>query len=108
VSETTTKKRTVKKATAAETTPAVQTGDRNSRKVRQGYVSSNKMQKTVVVKIERRTQHPLYGKIVIRSEKFKAHDEIGCDVGDLVEIMETRPISREKRWRVTRIVEKVK
>lgn len=78
------------------------------RKVRQGYVRSNKMAKTVVVAIERRTQHGLYGKVVIRSEKFKAHDEIGCDVGDLVEIMETRPISKDKRWRVTKIVEKVK
>lgn len=82
--------------------------ERSTRKVRTGYVSSNKMDKTVVVKIERRTQHPLYGKVVIKSEKFKAHDEMSCSVGDLVEIMETRPISKEKRWRVTRIVEKVK
>lgn len=81
---------------------------RPSRKVRQGLVVSNKMEKTVVVKIERRTQHPLYGKVVIRSEKFKAHDEIGCDIGDTVEIMETRPLSRDKRWRVTQIIEKVK
>ncbi|WKZ81587.1 MAG: 30S ribosomal protein S17 [Fimbriimonadaceae bacterium] len=66
------------------------------------------MEKTVVVSIERRIQHPLYGKVVRRTEKFKAHDEIGCDVGDVVEIMETRPVSREKRWRVTRIVQKVK
>ena len=62
----------------------------------------------MVVKIERRTQHPLYGKVVIRSNKFKAHDEVGCDIGDVVEIMETRPVSKDKRWRVTRIVEKVK
>jgi small subunit ribosomal protein S17 len=81
---------------------------RGTRKVREGIVVSTKMQKTVVVKIERRTQHPLYGKVVIRSNKFKAHDEIGCDEGDRVEIMETRPLSRDKRWRVTRIVEKVK
>lgn len=81
---------------------------RGSRKVREGLVVSNKMQKTVVVNIERRVQHPLYGKVVLRSKKFKAHDEIGCDVGDRVEIMETRPISRDKCWRVTRIVEKVK
>jgi small subunit ribosomal protein S17 len=81
---------------------------RGRRKVRQGLVVSNKMEKTVVVKVERRTQHPLYGKVVIRSEKFKAHDEIGCDEGDRVEIMETRPLSKQKRWRVTRIVEKVK
>jgi small subunit ribosomal protein S17 len=81
---------------------------RSIRKVRQGVVASNKMQKTVVVKIVRRTQHGLYGKVVLRTEKFKAHDEVGCDVGDIVEIMETRPLSRDKRWRVTRIVEKVK
>jgi small subunit ribosomal protein S17 len=78
------------------------------RKVRQGVVVSNKMEKTVVVKLERRVQHPLYGKTVLKSSRFKAHDEIGCDVGDVVEIMETRPISKDKRWRVTRIVEKVK
>jgi small subunit ribosomal protein S17 len=66
------------------------------------------MAKTVVVEVERRTQHPLYGKVVIRSNKFKAHDEQSCDIGDRVEIMETRPMSKEKRWRVTRIVEKVK
>jgi len=81
---------------------------RSIRKVRQGVVASNKMQKTVVVKIVRRTQHGLYVKVVLRTEKFKAHDEVGCDVGDIVEIMETRPLSRDKRWRVTRIVEKVK
>jgi small subunit ribosomal protein S17 len=81
---------------------------RNSRKVRQGIVASNKMQKTVVVKIERRTQHPLYGKVVLRTNKLKAHDEIGCDVGDVVEIMETKPLSKDKCWRVTRIIEKVK
>lgn len=80
----------------------------SSRKVREGLVVSNKMAKTVVVLIERRTQHPLYGKVVIRSNKFKAHDEVGCDIGDRVEIMETRPLSRDKRWRVTQILEKVK
>lgn len=96
----------------AETTSAPATTEteasRSSRKVRQGLVVSNKMQKTVVVKIERRVQHPLYGKVVLRSNKFKAHDEIGCDEGDTVEIMETRPLSKDKRWRVTRIIEKVK
>ncbi|GIK32024.1 MAG: 30S ribosomal protein S17 [Armatimonadetes bacterium] len=81
---------------------------RGRRKFREGVVTSTKMEKTVVVSIERRIQHPLYGKVVRRTEKFKAHDEIGCDVGDVVEIMETRPVSREKRWRVTRIVQKVK
>jgi small subunit ribosomal protein S17 len=81
---------------------------RGRRKVRQGIVVSSKMQKTVVVKIERRVLHPLYGKVVLRSKRFKAHDEIGCDEGDRVEIMETRPISKDKRWRVTQIIEKVK
>ena len=85
-----------------------ETEARGSRKVRLGVVKSNKMTKTVVVLIERRVQHPLYGKVVRRSKRFKAHDELHCDVGDRVEIMETRPISKEKRWRVTRIVEKVK
>lgn len=81
---------------------------RGRRKVRQGIVVSNKMEKTVVVKIERRVQHPLYGKVVVRTEKFKAHDIVGCDEGDRVEIMETRPLSKDKRWRVTQILEKVK
>jgi small subunit ribosomal protein S17 len=87
---------------------AAQAETRSTRKVRQGIVVSNKMQKTVVVQIERRVQHPLYGKVVLRSNKFKAHDEQSCDIGDRVEIMETRPLSKQKRWRVTRIIEKVK
>jgi small subunit ribosomal protein S17 len=86
----------------------VMNADRSTRKVRQGIVVSNKMDKTVVVKVERRVQHPLYGKVVLRSNKFKAHDILSCDIGDRVEIMETRPISKEKRWRVTQILEKVK
>ena len=90
----------------AETT--AETLVRGRRKVRQGIVVSNKMEKTVVVKIERRVQHPLYGKVVLRTEKFKAHDIVGCDEGDRVEIMETRPLSKDKRWRVTQILEKVK
>ncbi len=81
---------------------------RNARKVRTGVVSSNKMDKTVVVKVERRIQHPLYGKTVLSTTKYHAHDELGCDIGDTVELMETRPLSRTKRWRVTRIIEKVK
>lgn len=80
----------------------------STRKVRQGIVTSNRMEKTVVVKIERRTQHGLYGKVVIRSNKLKAHDDMSCDIGDIVEIMETRPISKDKCWRVVRIIEKVK
>ncbi|HJP84053.1 MAG TPA: 30S ribosomal protein S17 [Fimbriimonadaceae bacterium] len=94
-----------KKAEVVETTPAE---PRAFRKTREGVVVSNKMDKTVVVKIERRVQHPLYGKVVLRTSKFKAHDIIGCDEGDRVEIMETRPISKDKRWRVTQILEKVK
>ena len=87
---------------------AAEMEERGRRKVRQGIVVSNKMEKTVVVKIERRVQHPIYGKVVLRTKKFKAHDIIGCDEGDTVEIMETRPISRDKCWRVTQILEKVK
>jgi small subunit ribosomal protein S17 len=97
-----------KKVRAPRQPKAIVEHDRGSRKVRQGIVVSNKMDKTVVVKIERRVQHPLYGKVVLRSNKFKAHDIIGCDEGDRVEIMETRPLSRDKRWRVTQIIEKVK
>jgi small subunit ribosomal protein S17 len=81
---------------------------RGARKIREGLVVSTKMEKTVVVRVERRVQHALYGKVVLRTAKFKAHDEIGCDEGDRVEIMETRPLSRDKRWRVTQILEKVK
>jgi small subunit ribosomal protein S17 len=94
-----------KKKEEAVATPAE---PRAFRKTREGIVVSNKMDKTVVVKIERRVQHPLYGKVVLRTTKFKAHDIIGCDEGDRVEIMETKPISKEKRWRVTQILEKVK
>jgi small subunit ribosomal protein S17 len=94
-----------KKAEAAQVEAAE---PRAFRKTRQGIVVSAKMEKTVVVSIERRVQHPIYGKVVLRTKKFKAHDLIGCDEGDRVEIMETRPISKEKRWRVTQILEKVK
>lgn len=94
---------------AEETTnPTTTAEERGSRKVREGIVVSNKMQKTVVVKVERRVQHPLYGKVVLRSKKFKAHDLLSCDEGDRVEIVETRPLSRDKCWRVSRILEKVK
>ena len=79
----------------------------SSRKVRLGTVVSDKMDKTIVVKIETRMPHPLYGKIVRRSKRYMAHDEDNqCRVGDLVRIMETRPISRSKRWRLIEIVEK--
>lgn len=83
--------------------------ERGTRKVRTGQVISDKMDKTVVVAIETLVRHPLYGRIVRRTTRFKAHDEQNeCGIGDTVEIMETRPLSKEKRWRVARIVEKAK
>jgi len=83
--------------------------DRNERKTRTGTVVSNKMEKTVVVAVERLVQHSLYSKSVRQTEKFKAHDESNeSNVGDKVRIMETRPISKDKRWRVVEIVEKAK
>jgi len=82
---------------------------RGRRKTRIGRVVSDKMDKTVVVAIESLERHPLYGRIIRRTTKFKAHDESNqVGVGDLVEIMETRPISRDKRWRVSRILEKAR
>ena len=79
----------------------------STRKVRTGTVVSDKMDKTIVVKVETRMPHPLYGKIVRRSKRYAAHDEDNqCAVGDLVRIMETRPISRSKRWRLMEVVEK--
>ena len=82
---------------------------RPGRKTRQGRVVSEKMDKTAVVAIESRIRHPLYGRIMRRTKKFKAHDEQNdCHVGDLVEIMECRPISKEKCWRVTRVLERAK
>lgn len=74
-------------------------------KVRQGEVVSNKMKKTVVVKVERVFRHPLYNKVMRETSKFKAHDENNqCKVGDLVEIMETRPISKDKHWRIVKVL----
>lgn len=82
---------------------------RGIRKTRVGVVVSDKMDKTVVVEIRTRVKHPLYGKIMNRTEKFKAHDEENsCGVGDKVRIMETRPLSKDKRWRLVEIVEKAK
>lgn len=83
--------------------------ERGRRKVRIGSVVSDRMDKTVVVAVKTLVRHPLYGRIMRRTTKFKAHDENNeCGVGDTVEIMETRPLSREKRWRVSRIIEKAK
>ncbi|WP_457679665.1 30S ribosomal protein S17 [Thermovibrio sp.] len=81
----------------------------NRRKVRIGVVVSDKMDKTVVVRVTREFRHPLYGKRVKKSKKYMAHDELNqCQVGDVVKIMETRPLSRHKRWRVVEIIEKAK
>jgi small subunit ribosomal protein S17 len=83
--------------------------DRNLRKTRTGSVVSDKMDKTVVVAIQDRVQHPLYKKIINRTIRLKAHDEKNeCGVGDTVEIMETRPLSKDKNWRIIRIIEKAK
>jgi len=83
--------------------------ERNLRKQRVGIVVSNKMNKTVVVKIEERVRHPKYNKIMKRSIKLKAHDEKNeCDIGDKILVMETRPLSKDKRWRLVEILEKVK
>ena len=83
--------------------------ERNLRKTRVGKVVSNKMDKTIVVAVEDHVKHPLYNKIVKRTYKLKAHDENNeCSIGDIVEIMETRPLSKDKRYRLVRIVEKVK
>lgn len=88
---------------------AAETQGRNLRKQRSGIVVSNKMDKTIAVAVERRIQHPIYGKYVKKTKKFIAHDEKNeCSIGDTVRIMETRPMSRRKRWRLVEILEKVK
>ena len=83
--------------------------ERNFRKQRVGTVISDKMDKTVVVSVKDRVRHPLYKKIVNRTIKLKAHDELNeCGIGDRVKVMETRPLSKDKRWRVVEIIEKAK
>ncbi len=83
--------------------------ERNLRKTRVGVVSSNKMEKTVSISVERKLMHPIYGKFVKKTKKFMAHDENNdCKIGDLVRIMETRPLSKLKRWRVVEIIERAK
>lgn len=83
--------------------------ERSHRKTREGYVVSDKMDKTVVVAVENRFKHPLYGKVIRRTTKYKAHDEANiAGVGDRVRLMETRPLSATKRWRVVEILEKAK
>ena len=83
--------------------------ERNNRKVRTGKVVSNKMDKTIVVATEKLVAHPLYNKQVKHTKKYKAHDEENkCQIGDIVKIMETRPLSKDKRWRLVEIVEEAK
>jgi small subunit ribosomal protein S17 len=83
--------------------------ERNLRKTKLGVVSSNKMDKTITVNVERKVKHPLYGKFLKKTTKFHAHDEKNeCSIGDTVKIMESRPLSKTKRWRLVEVVEKVK
>ena len=83
--------------------------ERNLRKTRTGVVSSNKMTKTITVAVERKVKHPIYGKFVKKTSSFHAHDEKNeCAIGDVVKIMESRPLSKTKRWRLVEIVEKAK
>jgi small subunit ribosomal protein S17 len=82
---------------------------RNLRKTRIGVVTSNKMNKTITIAVERKVKHPLYGKFLKKTSKFHAHDEKDeCTIGDIVKVMETRPLSKTKRWRLVEIVEKAK
>ena len=82
---------------------------RNPRKERIGLVVSNKMEKSIVVAVNRKMKHPIYGKFVNKTSKFVAHDEEnGCNIGDLVKIMETRPLSKNKTWRLVEVIERVK
>ncbi len=82
---------------------------RGRRKTRIGLVTSNKMEKTITVSVERKVKHPIYGKFLKKTTKFMAHDEKNeCSIGDIVKIMETRPLSKNKCWRLVEIVEKVK
>lgn len=90
----------------SETKPA---SERNARKERIGRVTSNKMQKTITVAIDRKVKHPMYGKFMNRTKKLTVHDEKNeCGIGDTVRVMETRPLSKNKRWRLVEIIEKAK
>ena len=94
---------------AENTNTVATTENRNLRKTRIGVVTSNKMAKTITVAVERKVKHPIYGKFVKKTTRFHAHDEKNeATVGDVVRIMETRPLSKTKRWRLVEIVEKVK
>ena len=93
----------------ADTTNTATAESRNLRKTRIGVVTSNKMTKTITVQVERKVKHPIYGKFVKKTSSFHAHDEKNeASIGDVVRIMETRPLSKTKRWRLVEIVEKVK
>ncbi len=82
---------------------------RNTRKEKVGVVVSNKMQKTITIAVERKVKHPKYGKFLARTSKFKAHDENNdCNIGDVVRVMETRPLSKDKNWRLVEILERAK
>lgn len=83
--------------------------ERKARKTKIGVVSSNKMEKTITVQVERKVKHPIYGKFVKKTSKFTTHDENNeCNIGDTVRIMETRPLSKNKRWRLVEVLEKAK
>ena len=83
--------------------------NRNLRKERTGVVVSNKMDKTIIIEVKRKVKHPIYGKFVNKTSKYYAHDEKNtCNIGDKVHIMETRPLSKSKNWRLVEIIEKVK
>jgi small subunit ribosomal protein S17 len=98
-----------KAAVSTQTPAAKPSTERGYRKTRRGYVVSDKMDKTVVVEVEDRVKHPLYGKVLRRTSKVKAHDEQNtAGIGDLVMIMETRPLSATKRWRVVEVLERAK
>ncbi len=89
--------------------PILEKMERKLRKTRIGVVTSNKMEKTITVSVERKLRHPIYGKFVKKSKKFHAHDAVNsCTIGDTVRIMETRPLSKTKRWRLVDILEKAK
>lgn len=91
------------------TTTTANTVERKSRKIRTGIVASNKMEKTITVTVERKVKHPLYGKFLKKSTKFMAHDEEQtAGIGDTVRIMETRPLSKNKRWRLVEVLERAK
>ena len=88
---------------------SIMTVERKSRKTRIGVVSSNKMTKTITVTVERKVKHPIYGKFLKKSSSFHAHDDLNtAGIGDVVRIMETRPLSKTKRWRLVEIIEKAK